>query len=78
MHGPGGDEEFLSRRWLTYDPGHLELNHAVDDHDQFVGAMHVILPAPSRRVDPEVAAKSSLVPIGFNMRRIDHAFFCVV
>jgi hypothetical protein len=45
----------------------FEFDAAVNEHYQFVGAVHKILPALARRVGPQATTETSLRPFPFHM-----------
>ena len=66
MSSASGDEELLASGGAVDLPIDLELDIAVDDHDELVGVVHVVGPELARRIDPEPAGEAALLPAPFD------------
>jgi hypothetical protein len=52
MHRAGRDQEFVSWTWVMNSPPNFEFHLSVQHDDNFIGAVHEILPALTGRVSP--------------------------
>ncbi len=63
MHSPGTYEQLLRGGGVKGNPIHFKLHHALDDHHEFIGVVHVTFPALVGWIDPEVTAEATLMPV---------------
>lgn len=67
----GGYEQFVSNLWMINLASELKFHISLYDHDNLIYFMHEIYPALTRRIDPQIARKTSFCPFPCDFITID-------